>query len=136
MLIKSLELLIVLILVIIIFVLSLDLITSLYNNYREELLILKRFYEGRVLIKGLTEKLPFSNNTCNLTEEFFTILSNESLFHNYTKSLGITDDIKIEVYDLLNNTKLLDIGTNLSNFIEMRRVCSFNNNLYLIVLKV
>jgi len=136
MLIKSLELLIVLMLIIFIFILLLDRVTNLYTNYKEELSILKRFYEGRVLIKELTEKQPFSNNTCNLTEEFFTILSNEGLFYNYTKSLGITDDIKIEVYDLLNNTELLNIGTNLSNFIEMRRVCGFNNGLYLIILKV
>jgi len=136
MLIKSLELLIVLMLIIFIFILLLDRVTNLYTNYKEELSILKRFYEGRVLIKELTEKSPFSNNTCNLTEEFFAILSNESLFYNYTKSLGITGDVKIEVYDLLNNTELLNIGVNLSNFIEMRRICSFNNSLYLIILKV
>jgi len=136
MLIKSLELLLVLTLVIFISILSLDWATNLYTNYKEELSILKRFYEGRVLVKELTEKPPFSNNICNLTEEFFTILSNESLFYNYTSSLGITSNVRIEVYDLLNNAELFNIGANLSDFIEMRRVCSFNNSLYLIILKV
>jgi len=105
-------------------------------SYKEELLILRRYYEGRVLIKELTEKLPFSNGTCNLTEDFFNILSNENLLYNYTKSLGIVDDYNIEVYYLLNNSKLLSIGANLSSFVEMRRVCNFNNGLYLIVLRI
>jgi len=136
MLIKSLETIIVLVLIIVIFVLSANLISNLYSSYKEELLILRRFYEGRVLIKELTERPPFSNGICNLTEDFFNILYNESLFYNYTKSLGIIDDYNIEVYYFLNNSKLLSIGVIPSSFIEMRRVCNFNNSLYLIVLRI
>ena len=136
MLIKSLETIIVLMLIITIFVLSINLINSFYSSYKEELLILRRFYEGRVLIKELTEKAPFSNGICNLTEDFFNILSNENLLYNYTKSLGIVDDYNIEVYYLLNNSKILSVGANPSSFIEMRRVCNFNNSLYLIVLRI
>jgi len=136
MLIKSLEVIIVLILIVFIFILSMGLVSNFYTSYREELLVLRRFYEGRVLFKELTEKYPFSNGVCNLTESFFNALNNESNFYNYTRSLGIVDDFNIEVYYLSNNTKLLSIGGNLSGFMEMRRVCNFNNSLYLIILRI
>jgi len=136
MLIRALEFIIVLIIIISIFILSIGLVTNFYTSYKEELLILRKFYEGRVLIKELTEKPPFSDGICNLTESFFNALNNESYLYNYTRSLGIVDDFNIRVYYFSNNTELLSVGENLSNFIEMRRVCNFNNSLYLIVLDI
>jgi len=136
MLIKSVELILVLTICTLIFILSISFVGNSYNSFREELYLLRKFYEGRVLIKSLTESQNFSNKTCNITDNLIYYLSDPSSFYEYTKSLGIRDNVSLEVVDISDGRLLFKIGDKTDNFFEFRRVCYYNGSLYLFSIKV
>ncbi|RDD52607.1 hypothetical protein BA065_00610 [Nanoarchaeota archaeon NZ13-N] len=136
MLIKSVELILVLTICTLIFILSISFVGNSYNSFREELYLLRKFYEGRVLIKSLTESQTFSNKTCNITDNLIYYLSDPSSFYEYMKSLGIRDNVSLEVIDISDGKLLFKIGEKRDNFLEFRRVCYYNGSLYLFSIKV
>ncbi len=136
MLVRALELILSLLIMIFIFMLSTDAVSSFYKIYKGNLYMVRKFYEERVLMKVFSEGYNFTNNTCNLTTNFFNLLSNSTNFYNYIKRIGIKDNVSIELINRLNNTVLVKIGLKKDNFLEADRVCYYNGSLYLIKIRV
>ncbi|BFI73323.1 hypothetical protein YN1_3100 [Nanoarchaeota archaeon] len=95
---------------------SIYVINTKYENFFNE------FMDGRIIMKEITEQ--YANPICNLTSNDFN--------SNILDNLNISRPYEI-IYENLNNGEILTFGENVSNnYIEFRRVCYYQGNLYLV----
>lgn len=129
MLIKTLELIIIIIMISFIFLQVLQISDMIYNSYIINYQFLERFLRGRFLIKFLTESDIFSNGICNLNQNFTYFLDGKINLYDLIKEKELIFPSKIEIIDLNSGEKILEFGNYTGNYVSFSRVCYHNGKL-------
>ena len=127
---KTLELLLVVIAVSFVILTFIYHVSEIKRIVQQRNSFLERFYTGRYLIKLITEKEPYANGICNLTQNFFEIF-NDSVFLDFLHYNNISIPVEI-ITEYLNGTQIAKIGGISENYLEFRRVCNHNGQLVLV----
>ena len=116
------ELLVIVVVIFFITLLLMEKVASTYAINMKYEDFFNEFMDGRIIIKKITEQYAFP--ICNLTSNDF----NSSILDN----LNISRPYEI-IYENLSSGEVSTFGENVSNnYIEFRRVCYYQGNLYLV----
>lgn len=126
---KVINISVIILVIIFIYLVFINKFISIFQDIKSINELSIRFYSGRILMKILTEE--YSNGICNLTDEFFNLIKNESYLKEVTDSYKIEPVYTIIVENLETGDRtIVDFG-NFNNF-QFNRVCYYNGSLYLI----
>ena len=131
---KEFELLLVIIVVTFIISLTFNQLSHIIQIHDTQYTFLERFYTGRFIIKNITETKPYANGICNLTQDFI-YLFNQTNFSNYLKKYKIKYPVWMRI-EYVNGTVIDEVGGFGKDYVEFRRVCSINNSLIVLRLRI
>lgn len=129
MLVKTLELVIIILFISLIFFQAVRLSETIYIYYKHNYELLERFLKGRFWIKFLTESEIFSNSICNLNQNFSYFIEGKLDLSNIINNTELLKNLKIEVFDLETKNKLFEFGENFAEYFSFSRICYYNGRL-------
>lgn len=129
MLIRTLEIVLIIIIISFIFLQVFQISEIIYNYYRTNYRFLERFLRGRFLIKFLTESSIFSDGICNLNKNFTYLIEGKLDLHSLIENRELITPSKIEIVNLNTGEKIYEIGNRTESYISFSRVCNYNGNL-------